>query len=195
MRKKNIELYLYIGIFSLFLLVSFILPLYSFEGYQIIKHTTSHLGAQGSPHAWMMNLVFIGLGLLSFYKVSQTKFIYIQLFGSVFSISLMLTGIFRHAPLTDISHMNQLHDTLHSVFATSTGFSFVILLFGYGFMSQHKIRYLSWGLAMISTLLSYAMFQFPEVMGLLQRIMFIFAFLYLFFIMNPTRDINKKAYS
>ena len=158
MRKKNIDGSLYIGICILFLLVSFILPFYSFEGYQIIKHTTSHLGAQGSPHAWMMNLVFMGLGLLSLYKVNQTKIIYIQLFGSVFSISLIFTGIFRHAPLMDLSDVNQLHDTLHSIFATTTGFSFVILLFGYGFMSQHQTRYLAWSLAMISTLISYAMF-------------------------------------
>ena len=44
------------------ILVMFILPFFSFPGYSIIKNTTSHLGAQGAQHAWIMNTVFIFLG-------------------------------------------------------------------------------------------------------------------------------------
>jgi hypothetical protein len=38
--------------YGLFLLVSTSMPFFSFEGYSILRNTTSHLGAQGSPHAW-----------------------------------------------------------------------------------------------------------------------------------------------
>ncbi len=45
------------------ILVVFILPFFSAPGYTIWRNTTSHMGAQGSPHAWVMNLVFILLGI------------------------------------------------------------------------------------------------------------------------------------
>lgn len=50
--------------------IMFLLPLWSFRGYSIAENTTSHLGAQGSPHAWVMNLVFIAIGLASFLAVA-----------------------------------------------------------------------------------------------------------------------------
>ena len=58
--------------YVLFLIVSFLLPFYSFEGYSILSNTTSHLGAQGSPNAWLMNTVFIILGLVAILKTYPT---------------------------------------------------------------------------------------------------------------------------
>ena len=43
--------------------VIFILPFYSVESYSIVQNTTSHLGAQHAPYAWVMNTTFILLGL------------------------------------------------------------------------------------------------------------------------------------
>ena len=57
MKKDVLSLWLYI----LFLLAAFGLPFFSFGGYSIVKNTTSHLGAQGSPHSWLMNAVFVFL--------------------------------------------------------------------------------------------------------------------------------------
>jgi hypothetical membrane protein len=44
------------------LAVIFILPFFSVDEYSILKNTTSHLGAQGAPYAWVMNVVFTLLG-------------------------------------------------------------------------------------------------------------------------------------
>ncbi|MGO1060875.1 hypothetical protein ACTL32_17315 [Planococcus sp. FY231025] len=58
MKKDSLSLWLYI----LFLLAAFGLPFFSFDGYSNARNTTSHLGAQGSPHSWFMNAVFVFLG-------------------------------------------------------------------------------------------------------------------------------------
>lgn len=49
--------------FLLLLTIMFALPFYSVDTYSIIKNTTSHLGAQSSPNAWIMNISFILVGL------------------------------------------------------------------------------------------------------------------------------------
>ena len=53
------------AVYILMLLVIFILPFFSFEEYSIFKNTTSHLGAQNAPYAWVMNVVFALLGIAS----------------------------------------------------------------------------------------------------------------------------------
>lgn len=124
--------------YMLFVLVAFILPFFSFKGYSIINHTTSHLGAQGSPYAFIMNGMFVLLGLLSFYTFFQTKVVFYQVIGGLFGISLALTGVFLHGPLVEGIVVNTLYDTLHSVFASTTGFSFTFLVFGHEFMHTGK---------------------------------------------------------
>jgi len=130
-----------IASFTLFLLVSTFLPFKSFEGYSIISNTTSHLGAQGSPYAWVMNITFIILGLAAIQKASSSRIRYIQFFGIVFGLSLSATGIFQHTPLVINVATNQLHNTLHSVFASSTGFSFTSLAAGHAWLHNGPQRY------------------------------------------------------
>lgn len=179
-------------IIFLFLIVSTGLPFYSFEGYSILSNTTSHLGAQGSPYAWLMNLVFIALGLMSIWITFQSKILYHQILGLIFGFSLVLTGIFQHAPLNNLLPINLLHDQLHSIFATTTGFSFTLLAAGHGFISIGMQRTVGIIMSIVATLLSILMVVFPDVMGILQRLMFISAFGWLFFFMVPPK---KRQYS
>jgi len=175
-------------IYIIFISVSSLLPLFSFQGYSIMTHTTSHLGAQGSPYAWIMNLTFILLGLTSLRICIKTKIRFHQVIGSIFSISLILTGVFRHASFIEGYSSNILEDVLHSIFATSTGTSFVLLAFGHGFMSSHKQRFSGLLIALVATLISLGMMVFPPYMGLFQRIMFYTSFGWIFFYMKPPVD-------
>lgn len=172
-------------IFILFAGVSTALPLFSFEGYSLVQNTTSHLGAQGSPNAWIMNVVFILLGMRSVQVTYSSRIPYIQIFGSAFGLSLVMTGIFRHAPLVDNVTASMMHDFLHSVFATLTGFSFTLIAAGHGFMSHGRQRALAFIMAAVATAVPVLMIVRPELMGLSQRFMFFTAFLWLFFYYKP----------
>lgn len=177
-----------ISIYVLLILVSFLLPLVSFDGYSILEHTTSHLGAQNSNNAWIMNIVFILLGAISFIILMMSKICYHQVFGALFGLSLILTGIFKHAPVIEVETYDLIQDQLHSIFATTTGISFVVLAVGHGFMSEKMQRVVGISIGALATLLSIGMMQFPEYMGLLQRIMFLSSFYWLFFYMKFPSD-------
>lgn len=181
LKSKKISIIIYI----LFLLVAFGLPFFSFEGYSIIGNTTSHLAAQASPFAWVMDIVFIVLGAMAIYINYTTRVLYYQVIGGIFGLSLIMTAFFPHAPMIENVPTNLLYDQMHSIFASITGFSFTLLAVGHGVMCRGKQQF--WGIiiAIVAMLISLGMMLVPSVMGLLQRIMFISAFAWLFFYMKP----------
>lgn len=168
-------------ILIVFLIVAFILPLFSFDGYSILSNTTSHLGAQGSPHAWIMNLTFILLGIRSLQLTSYHPSIAMRIFGLFFGASLVLTGIFKHAPLVEGIEINQFLDTMHSLFATTTGFSFTMMAMTAFFIHDDYQRWIALVLVIIAIALPLSMINIPQIMGIAQRIMFICAFTWIFF--------------
>jgi len=184
-----------VSLYIVMILGFMLLPLFSFNGYSIIEHTTSHLAAQGSPNAWVMNIIFILLGSTSMYIAIKTKSRFHQTIGIIFGLSLIGAAFFRHAPINEMFEGNLFEDQLHSVFATTTGFSFVLLAFGHGFMHQKKQRYFGFTVGLVATLISLGMMFFPEVLGILQRIMFTSAFYWLFFYMKVNQQFihNKKT--
>ncbi|WP_160058206.1 DUF998 domain-containing protein [Alkalicoccus saliphilus] len=174
--------------FLLFLIVSTVLPFFSFQGYSMLTHTTSHLAAQGAPHAWVMKLVFICLGSMAVFVTYATRIRYHQLFGVLFGFSLIMTAFFPHAPMEAGLPVNVVQDKVHSVFAGGTGFSFTVLAVGHAFMSRGNQRTAGVVLAIAATLIPLLMIAFPSWMGLLQRMMFICAFGWLFFYMEPPKQ-------
>ncbi len=159
--------------------VMFILPFYSVETYSIVQNTTSHLGAQFAPNAWIMNVTFLILGLacikesLFYLKTFYFHQICLHLFG----VGLIITGIFQHAPIIEGISYNVFEDNMHSIFASLVGFSFVLLAFSASFIeSKFKYRYLDIAVALLATLFSIIMASFPEIAGIVQRTMFIMAF-------------------
>lgn len=183
-QNTRISLFVYV----LFIVVSTVLACFSFDGYSILSNTTSHLGAQGSPYSWVMNGVFILLGVLSIWHTYRSRIRYHQIVGGVFGISLIMAGLFQHAPLVESVQADRLQDLMHSIFANITGFSFTMLAIGHGIISRGFQRSTAILLAMVAIAISITMFAFPEIMGLLQRAMFISAFGWLFFYMKPSKD-------
>jgi len=183
--KKNKRI-ISIVVYILFLVVSFGLPFFSFKGYFIISNTTSHLAAQGSPLAWVMDIIFVCLGIMAIIINYTTQVRYHQVIGGIFGLSLIMTAFFPYAPLVKDVPINLLFDEMHSVFASITGFSFTLLAVGHGIISREKQRVGGFIVATIAMLVSIGMMMFPAFMGILQRIMFISAFGWLFFYMKPT---------
>lgn len=177
--------------YILMLLVIFILPVFSVDEYSILKNTTSHLAAQDAPNAWVMNSVFILLGLasiidgwkrLSGFWLHKATII-------VFGISLTLSAFFQHAPIVPDAEFSLLEDDLHSKLATIVGFSFVFFTISAAFIESTKERKtIAVGTAIIAMLLSFLIFNLDEFAGVWQRLMFIIMFAWLMYFLYSRKD-------
>jgi len=163
------------------LLVIFILPFFSLENYSILKNTTSHLGAQNTPNAWIMNVVFVLLGVSSI--IGGWRFLGKYWFHKIvlisFGTSVILTAFYQHAPIDNLLEYSVKEDEMHSLFAKTTGWSFTIFAVATAFISKYRIQQiLAISIAVIAVLLSLMMFH-PDtesLMGIWQRTMFILSF-------------------
>lgn len=179
-----------VAVYAGFILAAFILPAYSFPGYSLLSNTTSHLGAQGSPHAGIMNLIFIALAAVSYVKFWKTGVPFHRVVGALFAMSLALTGLFPHAPLVQGVKSHVLFDAIHSVGASSAGFCFTFLAFGHGIMNQGSQRILGIAAAIAATVLSVAMAGYPPLAGLFQRLIFMLSFGWILFLMRQTNPLT-----
>jgi len=179
---KNYQLGLYKLAFGCLLSVMFVLPYFSVEDYVIWRNTTSHLGAQGAPYAWLMNGSFILMAVAT----AQLAFTRMRSYGfqqvciAVFSIGLVGTALFRHAPIVEGLVFSVFEDHMHSVFASLVGFSFTLFAVSTAFIVRNRThRIVSISVATSSVILSILIFSTPEFAGVWQRIMFIVSFAWL----------------
>jgi len=168
-----------IGAYLLMMIVMFMLPFFSVESYTILKNTTSHLGAQNEPNAWIMNVTFVCLGLASivsgwnFYK----GFWFYRIILIVFGISLIFAAYYQHGPIDTGIKYDINENKLHSLFSNITGFSFTLLAISTAFiLKQKNERLLALGIGISATILSLLMFKISDLMGVWQRIIFITSF-------------------
>ncbi|MDD4323103.1 MAG: DUF998 domain-containing protein [Dehalococcoidales bacterium] len=179
------------AVYILMLLVIFILPFFSFEEYSIFKNTTSHLGAQNAPYAWVMNVVFALLGIASIADgwLRLSKYWLHKIVLTIFGISLVLTAFFQHAPIIPDVEFNVFEDDLHSKFATITGFSFTFFTISAVFIeSTRKRKVIAVGMSIIAILLSLLIFRIDELAGVWQRIMFVIMFAWLMYFLYSRAD-------
>ena len=166
------------------LLVIFILPFHSVAEYSILRNTTSQLGAQGAPNAWMMSVEFALLGLASIVDgwVRLSKYWIHKVLIVAFGISMVLTGIFQHAPVNSSTTSSLFEDNLHSVFSTIGGFSFILFAIAAAFIESSKLRKtIAVGIGLLAMLLSMLIFNLPDLAGVWQRLMFIVMFAWLMY--------------
>ncbi|TVP84593.1 MAG: DUF998 domain-containing protein [Acholeplasmataceae bacterium] len=181
MKKTLTQLHVLGIVYALLLLVMFIMPLFSVPSYSVIQHTTSQLGAQGAPHAWVMNVTFILLGLAVIMETAlhlkKQPLASILLF--VFGTLLIAIAFFRHAPIDNIAY-RAWEDQVHGVLATAIGFVFTFFMVTLAFILPDKeAKVVALMVAILTTILSMMMLILPDVVGMLQRIIFIYAFGYL----------------
>lgn len=167
-------------------LVIFGLPFFSVPEYEIQRHTTSELAAQGAPHAWIMNTVFVLLGVASLLdgwpRLSGLWFHRIAL--CVFSVALVFVAIFQHAPVpADVAYSAR-EDELHSLFSGLVGVSFIALAVVSGFAGvAGRDRWVGPSVGAFAMLMSILIFAIPDAAGVWQRLLFCttFGWLILFF--------------
>ncbi|MDP3965028.1 MAG: DUF998 domain-containing protein [bacterium] len=186
-KKKRIENKRYLlPVYILLLFIMFILPYYSAEEYSILKNTTSQLGAQHAPNAWIMNITFCLLGIACMLEA----WIYLKTFWvhkillTIFGTGLILTAVFRHEPIIEGIPYNDFESALHSLFATIVGFSFTLFAISAAFIEKRNSKKLLAVLVgLIATGLSVLMITVTDYTGIWQRLIFIisFAWLMLFF--------------
>lgn len=175
--------------------VIFILPFYSSELYSIIRNTTSQLGAQHTPNAWIMNLTFIllGLGSIASGWGVLRGYAFHRVVLILFGLSLVLTAFFHHAPIDKSVEFDLQQDWLHSLFASTTGFSFTIFALSVAFIVQKKIDgIIAAGAGILATALSMLMFNLPDWMGIWQRFIFILCFGWLIYLFWDTDRLKKR---
>ncbi|MDG1571148.1 DUF998 domain-containing protein [Robiginitalea sp. M366] len=176
----------YVGAYALMLAVIFILPFYSSENYSILEHTTSELGGQGMPHAWVMNVVFVLLGASSILgSWAYLKSYWIpKLLILVFGLALTGTAFYSHAPTDPAMPFSAWEDQAHSHLAKVTGFAFTCFAMTMAFiLKQRQQALLAALVAVWDTVLSATMFEFPMVTGLFQRLIFMVSFGWLGYIL------------
>ena len=195
MREKNRRISTIMKVSALYsymimLIVIFVLPFFSAEGYSIIRNTTSQLGAQNTPNALIMNVVFALLGVtfaVDVLSIRYTHWLY-KVCGALFGLSLLGSAIFHHAPIQESVAFRVWEDQLHSFFASLTGFAFVGISFSSGVLEGNTPSgRMAFAAAAISVLMSLLMFLAPDYMGIWQRTMFALCFLWLLLDSNAKR--------
>ncbi len=195
MQHKKFSFWLFCVCFICISLVMFILPAYSYSGYSILSNTTSQLGAQASPHAWIMNSAFALMGasvIISFWGGLRLK-CYEDTLPIVFGLSFVMVAIFQHEPgITGLAY-NHTAALLHSVFATIMGIVISVYAIIKAMKADSTTDRILAVLALISASgLSFLMYAMPNYTGLLQRVMFlsVLAWLgYLILSMQSTKNV------
>jgi hypothetical membrane protein len=172
------------------ILAMFILPFFSVPQYSLTRNTLSELGAQNTPNAWVMNVIFISLAFGSafagwrFFEGFMPHRIVLVLFG----ISLILLSFFNHAPLNHDIHYNLREDGWHAYFACSASLSFIILSLATSIIlekKQERLLAIAAGLSIL--FLSLLMSEAESAAGVWQRLMFIISFGWMIYIFR-TRE-------
>ena len=177
--------YLLILAYVLLILAMFILPLFSMEGYSMIRHTVIQLGAQQSPNAWAFNgiLILLGLGSIWAGRGLMYGFFLQRISLTIFGLALALTGLFSTAPIDPSLDLNQQEAQLHFVFTNLSWIAFTVLAVSMVFMLESsKDKLLAWCMAGLSVLMSLGIYLIPELAGIFQRLLFIGSFGWLIYL-------------
>ena len=145
----------------------------------MIRHTTSQLGAQMTPNAWVMNTVFFLLGAACIIEswFYLKKYWFQKILLTIFGLSLIFTAIYQHAPVNLDLAYNLREDQLHSFFASVVGFSFTIFAFSAVFIERKPARRIIALLAAASAIIfSILIFNVSDYAGIWQRLMFLLSF-------------------
>jgi hypothetical membrane protein len=183
--KMNRVIVLLTANYILLLLVMFILPLFTAPGYSISRDTLGELGAQFTPHAWIMNFVFVSLSLCSViagWRYFEGSFIH-RIVLVLFGISLALSAFFNHAPLNHEIKYNIIEDGWNIYFTGTASLSFIILSIATSLIleKQHD-RLLAIAAGISAIIISILTTEADQYAGIWQRLMFIISFGWMIYI-------------
>ncbi|MFZ0015006.1 MAG: DUF998 domain-containing protein [Acidimicrobiia bacterium] len=180
-RRRSSGVLACLGLSALFLgLAASIMP----ESYSWVADTTSESAAQGLRGAWLARLGFLTFGLGVMWLASLAGALWGRwgtTFHRSFGVLLLATATFSHRPIdTDVPY-DATEDLLHSISATAMGFAFALGVVAVMMRSERRPlrrRVLSVVAIVASVVVPLAMSAFPDQAGLLQRAMFLIAYLW-----------------
>lgn len=169
---------LLIPAFAAFLVVALLLPVFSADAYSIVRHTTSGLGAQGAPGAWLMNLVFASLGLASLHdgwSRLPRGYGFHRAALAVSAAGLLAVAVFQQAPVDGSRDYSVREDELHSLFSGVVGLSFSVFAIAVALAGPGR-RLPALGAMSVAVGGSILVFAVPEFAGIWQRVFMPVAF-------------------
>lgn len=152
------------------------------EGYSWLTHTTSESAAQGLTGAWVARTGFVMLGfavlwlVAAAFRISSRGASWMHL---TFGVMMIGTAVYSHRPFIAGVPFDPIEDWLHSFTATLMGFAFslgVFLRFIQRWKSAMQVLDVA---ALISAIgIPLLMMNYPGISGLVQRVMFLVAYLW-----------------
>ena len=157
------------------------------EAYDWKRNTISELAAQGYRHKWIMQIGFIGFGVLLSVGVLQNSlrnYRFRQFPLLIYAIGILLAGIFCTRPFVDGIPYSEVEERLHSSFASIAGFALSAAMLLH-FLTDHSRRRIIHAISLILVLgLSIAFGLVSSYAGIVQRILYLVGFSWLIFIYN-----------
>ena len=149
------------------------------DSYSVIEHTTSESGAQGVPGAWLARLGFV---LFGFAVVAITR----RSWGRwkqpgtslhlLFALCMLLVAVFSARSWDPVLAYDVTEDAMHSVAATAMGFAFALGVVAVAMRRRWRVSDVVAVAA--SVVLPLGMALYEPVSGVLQRTMFVIAYLW-----------------
>ncbi|NOK58016.1 MAG: hypothetical protein GFH27_549287n320 [Chloroflexi bacterium AL-W] len=168
--------------------------------YNWTQNTVSELAAQGYEHKWLMQIGFIGFGLmLSITALSNLRwhiFAFLREIPlAVYALGIGLSGIFCTAPFRDGVLFSSAEAQLHSNFATLAGAAFSITLTAHMFTDSSMRRKWLHLIALVCTITIAIIFGMSEQnIGIIQRSLYLVGFTWIIFVYNSAL-LTDKSYS
>lgn len=159
-------------------------PLVMPEGYSWLSNTTSESGAQGVAGAWLARLGFLTFGLAVLWLAAYMRSVWargVKWLHAAFGAFMTATAAFSHRPWVANIPYDPVEDYLHSFTATAMGFAFALgVLVRLLQRERHDCYGRAFDLAalVVATVIPVLMLYLPTMDGLIQRLMFVTAYLW-----------------
>jgi len=154
------------------------------EPYSWITHTISESAAQGVDGAWLARFGFTMFGLAVIWLATVERHRWGRLGSAVhgaFGVSMFAIALFSHRPFQEDVPFDVVEDTVHSAAATAVGFAFAFGVLAVALRLRHAgggVRFRDVVALMASVVIPMGMTVWPELAGLLQRGMFLIAYVW-----------------
>lgn len=159
-------------------------PLLMPASYSSIANTTSESAAQGVEYAWVARLGFLTFGLAVLWLASGLRRSWgraTRWFHVAFGVLMIATAAFSHRSWVAGAQFDWVEDALHSFTATAMGFAFsfgVLARFLQRGRQGEPGRALDAVALVAATVIPLLMARFAGLDGVIQRLMFLVAYLW-----------------
>lgn len=160
-----------------------IAPFFMPDSYDWIEHTTSESAGQGVTHSWIARTGFVifGFAVILLAKLAGRRWgLAGRIAHRIFGVAIIGAAVYA-SMAWDGSAFIELEDQLHSWASGIVGFSFIVgvlIVLLRRPIADQRSRWYDWFAMAVALSISVAIFAAPGVAGVLQRGMFLAAYLW-----------------